>query len=312
MRKVVFHDWAEEWLKYKKKYVKESTYANYLILMRNHIIPAMKERNVNEINSAVIQEQISVWMECGRMDGCGGLSQKTIRDMVTILKMSLYDYAKLHEEDMPVFEIEYPSDRAAKRLSVLSREQQECLLNIVKKDGGYESLGYAMSLYTGIRIGELCALQWKDIDMQKRSIVVDKTLQRIYLKGNRSGKGKTKITITTPKSAKSARIIPISRALYELLDSRYCRDGDRYILTGTRKYIEPRLYRKHYQKFLIENKTEYIHFHSLRHTFATRCVECGANYKVVSELLGHSSVNITLNLYVHPQWEEKMRCVEMI
>lgn len=318
MENVVLRDWAEEWLDYKKKYVKESTYANYLILMKNQILPAMGDIAVEEIGSAKIQGLVSMWMENGRLDGQGGLSQKTIKDLVTIIKMCIRDYAKQQERRMPLMDIEFPANMRLNQLDVLSKAQQEKLLHVIQNNMGNEELGYALSLYTGMRIGEICALQWADIDMDARIITVNKTLQRIYLKENEGkgrgekSKGKTKITITTPKSAKAVRNIPISEALYKLLIQKACDDGEVYLLTGSKKYIEPRLYRKHYQKFLNEHQTEYIRFHGLRHTFATRCIEKGANYKVVSELMGHASVNLTLNLYVHPQWEEKKRCVEMI
>ena len=173
-----------------------------------------------------------------------------------------------------------------------------------------ETLGYAISLCTGMRIGELCALKWEDIDLANRLIYINKTLQRIYLK-TEVGKGVTKIVITTPKSEKSVRNVPISNALLELLEQMGKQRG-KYVLTGTTSYIEPRVYREHYQKFVEQHGIQPIKFHALRHTFATRCIENGADYKIVSELLGHSSVNLTLNLYVHPNLEDKRRCVELL
>ena len=310
MKNVVFQEWAEEWLTYKKRYVKESTYANYLIWMRNHLIPAVGEEQVERVNSARIQEQISFWMEYGRRDGQGGLSEKTIKDMVMILKLCLRDYAKFQEENSPDFHVIYPGNQKEKRVEVLSQKQQGDLLDAIHQDGSYEALGYAMALYTGLRIGEICALKWENINMYERKIFVNKTIQRIYLKEGDGGK--SKVIITTPKSEKSIRNIPVSDALYGLLREKVCDDKNIYFITGTCKYMEPRLYRKHYKKFLLQNKLEYIKFHGLRHTFATRCIEQGANYKVVSELLGHSSVKLTLDYYVHPQWEEKKRCVELI
>ena len=137
-------------------------------------------------------------------------------------------------------------------------------------------------------------------------------MQRIYLKDQLGERGYTKVTVTTPKSRKSVREIPISDALYELLKKYRNQNPEYYLITGSSRHMEPRLYRKHYAHFLEKKKTEYIHFHGLRHTFATRCIEAGADYKVVSELLGHASVNLTLNLYVHPQWEDKKRCVDLV
>lgn len=312
MKYVVLKEWAEEWIQLKKAYVKESTYANYLIMLKNHILPELGDVVVNEIDSQMVQQKVRDWMEHGRRDRREGLSQKTVRDMVGILKMCLRDYGKRHDCNMPVIEVEYPVRKKKIARSVLSKEEQVYLLDVIRKNLEYESLGYAMSLYTGIRIGELCALQWADIDMDGRAVEITKTLQRIYLKNVEGEKGKTKIVITAPKSEKAVRKIPISDALYEMLNDMYCKDQKSYLITGTRKYMEPRLYRKHYETFLHENQAEYIRFHGLRHTFATRCVESGADYKVVSELLGHASVNLTLNLYVHPQWEDKKRCVELI
>ena len=230
--------------------------------------------------------------------------------MVMILKLCLRDYAKFQEENSPDFHVIYPGNQKEKRVEVLSQKQQGDLLDAIHQDGSYEALGYAMALYTGLRIGEICALKWENINMYERKIFVNKTIQRIYLKEGDGGK--SKVIITTPKSEKSIRNIPVSDALYGLLREKVCDDKNIYFITGTRKYMEPRLYRKHYKKFLLQNKMEYIKFHGLRHTFATRCIEQGANYKVVSELLGHSSVKLTLDYYVHPQWEEKKKCVELI
>lgn len=312
MKSKQLKEWAAEWLQYKKNYVKESTYANYLILFENQILPRLGDRAVEEIDSRMVQEQVSYWAKSGRLNGAGGLSCKTIKDMITLLKMCLNDYKKVYECNMRNLEIEYPNSRNMKRRTVLSREQQEYLIGAIRRNLGYESLGYALSLYTGMRIGELCALQWGDIDMKRKSILISKTLQRIYLKNTNGKGGSTKISVTSPKSAKAVREIPISETLYGLVKCMHCKDEKAYLLTGTRKYIEPRLYRRHYERFLDRNRAEYIRFHGLRHTFATRCIESGADYKVVSELLGHASVNLTLNLYVHPQWEDKKRCVELI
>lgn len=315
MEKMLFKEWAEEWLVHKKAYVKESTYANYSVAMKNQIIPAIGEEAVEDIGSVRVQSLVSVWIEHGRVDGRGGLSIKTIKDLVSVLKMCIRDYAKYQGIKLSPLDINFPVSKKLNCLDILSKSQQQKLLDEIQKNMGYEELGYALSLYTGMRIGEICALQWGDIDMETRCITVNKTLQRIYMKELRKDakiKGKTKIIITTPKSAKSVRKIPISDALYKLLARKTVSDREWYLLTGSLKYMEPRLYRKHYQKFLNEHQIDYIRFHGLRHTFATRCIEKGADHKVVSELMGHSSVNLTLSLYVHPQWEEKKRCVELI
>ena len=308
----LFSEWAEEWLKKKRKLVKESTYATYQITIINHLIPAFGECEISCISTKLIQEQVLKWADNGKLDGHSGLSQKSIKDMVVILKACLSDYEIYYGKEIKVRTIGYPKTKiGVNRRAVLSDKEYKVFIETIKENLGYESLGYAITLYTGIRIGELCALKWGDIDLNERLIEINKTLQRIYIK-NLTGKGKTKITITRPKSLKAVREIPISDQLVRLFDRVKKQRKDNYVLTGTSKYIEPRLYRNHYKKFLEKYKIEPINFHGLRHTFATRCIESGADCKVVSELLGHSSVNTTLNLYVHPNMEDKRRCVELL
>lgn len=311
MKGILFEEWAKEWLAKKKFYVKESTYANYLITMVNHLIPTFQGKKVEDMTTRVIQEAVLYWSEKGRLNQKGGLSIKTIKDMVIILKMCLKDYEIEFDAELKIRAIEFPITQKIYDQVTLSQDEREYLIKIINKDLRCETLGYAISLYTGIRIGELCALRWEDVDMRYRIIRINKTLQRIYLKSNEE-KGKTKVVITTPKSIKAIREIPISDALYNLLEKMKCEDKKAYLLTGSRKYIEPRLYGRHYKKFLQDYHMEEIKFHGLRHTFATGCIEAGADYKVVSELLGHASVNLTLNLYVHPRMEDKRRCVELI
>ena len=307
----MIHGQRSNILRLQKNYVKESTYANYLIAMVNHIVPAFQGMEMNEITTNVIQNAVLAWSKTGCLNKTRGLSLKTIKDMTIIVKMCIKDYEERYDSDLKIRTIEYPAIKKSEGKAVLSKKQQEYMLNVIKRNLEYETLGYAVSLYTGIRIGELCALQWGDIDIDNRLIRINKTLQRIYLKSD-STKGKTKVTITSPKSDKAVRDIPISQTLYSLFKKLTFKNKKVYLLTGDRNYIEPRLYRKHYEKFLREHNIEQIRFHGLRHTFATRCIESGADYKIVSELLGHSSVNLTLNLYVHPHMEDKRRCVELI
>lgn len=310
MKDMEFGTWAEEWLAMKKNYVKESTYANYIFLFRNHILPDMGDFVIEQLDSDILQEQVLKWLREGNLRG-GGLSQKTVKDMVALVKACLNSYMKKNGRSMAELEVMYPRKTENNRKAVMTKEQQNRFLNIIENDLTWESLGYAVSLYTGVRIGELCALKWSNIDMEERTIRINQTLQRIYLKESTKD-SYTKLIITSPKSQKAVREIPIANTLYQLIRRFPYQREDTYLLTGTRKYIEPRLYRKHYEKFMKEKSFEYIRFHGLRHTFATRCIEAGADYKVVSELLGHASVNLTLNLYTHPQMEEKRRCVDLL
>lgn len=154
MKRQKLKEWTEEWVQYKKKYVKESTYATYLTLLENQILPRLGDVVIEDIDSQVIQEQVSYWCENGRIDKSGGLSQKTIKDMVTILKMCIRDYAKMNHYNVPVLEVEYPTSRQTQRKEILTKEQQDYLIGIIKNNLEYETLGYALLMYTGIRVGD--------------------------------------------------------------------------------------------------------------------------------------------------------------
>lgn len=171
------------------------------------------------------------------------------------------------------------------------------------------TIGVLISVYTGMRIGEVCALKWENIDLGKRLINVTKTLQRVYVEKN-----KTKVIITPPKTKISERKIPIPSILYDELkikSASYTKSS--YVVTGNEdKYIEPRSFQYVYKKVLENSGVKYRNFHCLRHTFATRCIRVGMDIKSLSEVLGHSDVNITLNRYVHSSYDSKKKFMEKL
>ena len=161
-----------------------------------------------------------------------------------------------------------------------------------------------------MKILEICALKWKNIDLDKRIIYVKSTLERIYNKDLK----KTKIIIDKPKTRTSIREIPISNKLYELLKPlrRVYNDEDFFITGKSNKFLEPRNYQYTYKQVLKKSKVKEHKFHCLRHSFASECVEVGMDIKALSEILGHSNVGITLNRYVHPSYKEKRKYLEKI
>lgn len=308
-RKVLYKDWIYTWLIEKKDYIKESTYANYSNNIFNHIIPKLGNYTLNEINHKIIQDFLLELSKSGRKDNTGGLSEKTIKDITIIVKGSIKK--GINEGKIKHIELSfnYPKDNKEKSIYILTKYEQNKITNYVLDNRNTKNIGFLISLYSGIRIGELCALQWKDIDFKNNKLIISKTIQRVYIKDK--NKNVSKVIITTPKTKNANREIPINKDFMELLKPLKT-DKENYILSNNDKYIEPRTYRKYFNKKLKELKIKHFNFHSLRHTFATNCISLGCDYKTVSELLGHANVNITLNLYVHPRYSQKKKCIDLV
>lgn len=308
-KKILYKDWIYTWLLEKKDYIKESTYANYSNNIFNHIIPKLGNYYLNELNHKVIQDFLLELSKNGRKDNNGGLAEKTIKDITIIIKGSIKK--GINEDKIKHIELtfNYPKDNKENKLYVLTKREQNKITNYILENINSRNIGLLISLYSGIRIGELCALRWEDVDFKKNCLTINKTIQRVYIKDK--DKNISKVIITTPKTKNANREIPINKDFLEIL-KKVKSDKKHYILTGNEKYVEPRTYRKYFNKILDELKIKHFNFHSLRHTFATNCISLGVDYKTVSELLGHANVNITLNLYVHPRYSQKKKCIDLV
>lgn len=308
-KKILYKDWIYEWLLDKKNYIKESTYANYSNNIFNHIIPKLGDYYLKDINHRIIQNFLLELSKSGNKNTENGLSEKTIKDISIIVKGSIKK--AINEELMNHIELtfNYPKSNKEDKIYILTKTEQNKITNYCINNLNNRNIGILLSLYSGIRIGELCALKWSDIDFKKGILTINKTIQRIYIKDKEVNT--TKIIITNPKTKNANREIPINKDFLCILKNNKTKPQD-YILSGNNKYIEPRTYRKHFEKALKINNLKHINFHSLRHTFATNCISLGVDYKTVSELLGHANVNITLNLYVHPRMSQKKKCIDLV
>lgn len=205
-------------------------------------------------------------------------------------------------------EIKFPPIQAQHEIEVLNKGNQRKIMEFVKSNFTFRNLGIYICLSSGLRIGEVCALTWDDIDTDLRVITITKTIQRIYLPNE---KDKTKIIIDTPKSKNSIRKIPMSYELCKMIKPlKKVVNGAFYVLSNSAIPTEPRTYRNYYKRLIKELDIPPMKFHGMRHSFATRCIECNCDYKTVSVLLGHSDISTTLNLYVHPNMEQKRLCIE--
>jgi len=303
-KEILYKDWIYEWLLEKKIYIKESTYACYSNNIFNHIIPELGNYYLKDINHKIIQTFL-----LNLANNENKLSSKTIKDISIIIKGSIKK--GINEKLIDYFELDfyYPKDEKKKNIYILTKEEQEILTEYAIKHFSNQSIGLLLALYSGIRIGELCALKWEDIDFKSGIIKINKTIQRIYIK-NMDGY-LSKVIVTNPKTKNSYREIPINKKLLKLL-KQFNGNKKGFVISKNGNFVEPRTYRKYFNRTLKVNSLRHINFHSLRHTFATNCISLGANYKTVSELLGHANINITLNLYVHPRMNEKKKCINLV
>ncbi len=299
----LYSEVLDAWLQSTRINIKESTYARYSHLIDTHIRSQLGKYQISKISTQLIEGFIENLLSCGRVDNNGGLSAKTVTDILTIVKSTI-DYARYNNLVVSCNLSKLTIKKKDKEMRVLCQSEQDALIRVLIADMDLYKFGVLLSLYTGIRIGELCALQWEDLSITNSTLKVRKTMQRIQ-ETNIGASSKTKIIITEPKSDCSIRDIPLPSFLVEI--ARQYRDHPKaYILSGERgKYIEPRTMQNRFKTYVKESGISDANFHSLRHTFATRCVEVGFELKSLSEVLGHSNVNITLNRYVHSSFELK-------
>lgn len=306
-----YKDWIVNWMERKSPLVKESTFAAYSNIIVNHLLPRFGAADLEAISEEEMQEYVFSLVKHGRLDGTGGLNPHSAKDILIVLKTTLRDAMRAKEMSRMVYDVKVPLQREMKSIPVIEKSVQERLIQAVYLEFTSRSAGILLCLYTGLRIGELCALQWKDIDLEKRLLHVRQTVQRVYRK-SLDGEGRSNVVLTSPKSRTSAREIPLAAILVPVLEKLRPDDAEVFFVGGRRTFCEVRTYRDFFDRFLMRNGIKHFRFHALRHTFATRCIEAGGDCKTVSELLGHATVNLTLNLYVHPQLEQKRLCIEKL
>ncbi len=302
MSNKTFEEIVVLWQADKKQYVKRSTYSAYSLLVNNHLIPAFA--GAYDVTEEMVQSFVFTKLE-------QGLSQKSIKDILIVLKMILRFAVKQGFMQHREIDVKFPTERERQELEVLSRSSQKQIMEYVQRHFTFMNLGIYICLCAGLRIGEVCALVWDDIDVENGVINVSKTIQRIYV--IEGGEKHTEVIIDTPKSKNSIREIPIAKDLLKMIKPfKKVVNGSFYVLTNSAQPTEPRTYRNYYKRLMKDLNMPKLKFHGLRHSFATRCIESRCDYKTVSVLLGHSNISTTLNLYVHPNMEQKKKCVEQM
>lgn len=291
---VILSELLYEWLQSIEYSVKKSTYQKYESIIRNHIEPhSISKMQIRYLSSKAINSFSNDKLQSGK------LSAKTVNDILIVVGLSLSYAEEMY--NIPKPKINHIRENK-KDVRVLSIGEQQILESYLNQDLNLYKAGILLALYTGIRVGELCALQWDDITNE--NVVVNKTLHRIK-EGN-----KTILEITEPKTKTSNRVIPLPPFMMPIL-SKFRSTGS-VMQNRNGKAVEPRLMQLTFEKYVEDCGLAKTNFHALRHTFATRCVEAGFDIKSLSEILGHTDVKTTLNRYVHSSMQQKQKNMELL
>ncbi|MBQ3503956.1 MAG: site-specific integrase [Oscillospiraceae bacterium] len=279
--------------------IKGATEYRYRYLLDTHILPELGGKRLCDITAGAVNQFLSEKSECGRRDGAGGLAASYVRSIYLVISSIL----KLAAEEGLCASLQSAIvkppliNRERTLLTDDDRRKLECSL-LLDTDG--TKLGVLISLYTGLRVGEICALTWEDIDMEQQVLYVRHTVAR-----NRES-----LVIDRPKTPSSLRCVPICSQLLHVLQKHFKATG--YVISGDQNFLNPRTFEYRYHRLLENIGIPQVNYHVLRHTFATRCIESGVDVKSLSEILGHADVSTTLNTYVHSSMEQKRRQLERL
>ena len=299
---ITFEETFREWFETISPRVKESTAANYWMKSRKHLLPYFGGMHICGITPG----DIYAFMDQKKT---AGLSDRYITDNLTLLR-TVFRYAqKQYQIPDPMDEVIFHRPKR-KETVLLDEPQQDLLSAYLQEHLDRTSLGIALCRTTGLRIGELCALRWEDVDLKKREMTVRHTLQRIQIRDG-SGSQKTRLVLGEPKTDTSKRVIPLPETMIPRL-RQFLGEGKTFLLTGTERPAEPRVMQYRFAGILKKTGLPAVHFHALRHMFATNCIRLGIDMKSLSELLGHSRIETTMNLYVHSSLEQKRAFVDRL
>lgn len=298
---MLYKEWLSEWLEnYVQPSSKRRTYLRYKDIVEHHIVTQLGELELSEITPYLLQCRVTELLKCGNLKTGKGLSPNSVNSIITVIQNTLktaYSLGIINEYVGGKIKRPKASER---KIECFSISEQKKIEQYILNKGSTGSLGILLCLYTGLRIGELLALEWADIDMGRCELRVNKTCY--YAKNENGVFGR--IT-DIPKSQSSNRVIPIPRQLMPCLRSAKKKSRSTHFVSNSEKTIPIRSYQRSFSMLLKKLDVPHRGFHSLRHTFATRALECGMDVKTLSELLGHKNPTVTLNRYAHSLMEHK-------
>lgn len=296
-----YQEWLSEWLEiYVKPSSKPKTYTRYKQIVDSHLIPRLGGYLLEDLTPQILQHQIVDMSKCGNQKTGKGLAPSTVNLIVAVIQESLemaytIELTKVYSAD----KIKRPKIEE-KKVDCFSVAEQKVLEEALKKDKRPKSFGILLCLYTGLRIGELLALEWNDVDFDKREISISKTCH-----DSKDEHGRYVRFVNPPKTSTSMRVIPIPKQLMPMLRETKKKNGSKYVVGNGDKIISVRSYQRTFELILKKHGLPHRGFHALRHTFATRALECGMDVKTLSEILGHKNPTVTLNRYAHSLMDHK-------
>ena len=293
---MLYTEWLSEWLEnYVKTSVKERTYAKYADIVRIRLIPSLGDYELKELTPFIVQRYITELLRHGNLKNGEGLSANTVNLIIAVIQSSMETAHSIGLTDEYKMNKIKRSRVQEKQVTCFSPSEQKKIEQAVLTDKRSKMIGILICLYTGLRVGELLALEWTDIDFSKNELFVNKTCH---------DKGKSRV-ITAPKTISSVRVIPIPKQLVPILKQLKKQSKSQYVISENGAYLSIRSYQRNFELLLKRLGIAHQGFHSLRHTFATRALECGMDVKTLSEILGHKNPTVTLNRYAHSMMEHK-------
>lgn len=298
-----FAEFCDFWLHRNRDSWKSSTISKYESMLDKHILPEFGQSPVSAIDAARIAAFSSKLLHEKQ------LAAKTVRDILSLFHKITTDMSTWSHGMIKPVTVVYPKTGFTK-FRVLTSKEQNGLTTYLKHEIDIYKFSILLSLTTGLRVGEVCGLRWRDFSAESNTIAVIHTVQRIR-NPDKTGEKKTILQLGTPKTYHSNRIIPLTDGMAALC-KQFSQNPDFFILTGSSQYTEPRTLQRKLKLYTKDLKMQGVHFHTLRHTFATRCIEVGCDIKTLSEILGHSSITMTMNRYVHPNLELKRKNIQKL
>lgn len=305
-----FGEVVKLWQEINKVKHKGATETKYDYLIEKHILPCLGSVKISAISTFLLNDFMFNKLQAGRLDKKGGLSPAYVKNIMLIIT-SVIKFAVNEQLCQPINLHLFSPSVEKNELAILSVGEQQKLESYLSSHLDCTSLGILISLNMGLRIGEVCALTWDNVDFENKVIYIRSTVARIK-NTQMDSKNKTRLIIDKPKTKSSLRDIPIPSTLLPSLMKMREKARSKYVVSDKATFTSPRTFEYRYHKLLDICGIESINYHALRHTFATRCVEVGVDVKTLSEILGHADVSITLNTYVHPSMDLKRKQMEKL